>query len=140
MPKFSSPSSMKLFSCHPDLQVLFREVIKHFDCIVLDGQRSEYMQNKAYESGHSKLKFPASKHNKNPSMAVDVAPYPLNFDDTKLSLWFGGYVLGIAQKLLDEGIMQHSVRWGGAWDGLGKLVRSGQLNDPHHFELVEKEK
>ena len=70
-------------------------------------------------------------------MAVDVAPYPINFNDEKLAIWFGGYVMGIAQKLKDEGKMTHSVRWGGSWDGLGKLDKPGQLNDADHFELVE---
>jgi len=70
-------------------------------------------------------------------MAVDVMQLPINYADTKLSLFFGGYVMGIAQRLRDEGKMSHSVRWGGSWDGLGKLVRPGQLNDTGHFELIE---
>ena len=82
------------------------------------------------------MHFPDGKHNSQPSLAVDVTPYPINFNDNKLSIWFGGYVLGIAQKLKDEGKMEHSVRWGGAWDGLGKLDSPGQLNDAVHFELV----
>jgi hypothetical protein len=44
--------------------------------------------------------------------------------------------MGIAQRLKEEGKMTHSVRWGGSWDGLGKLVRAGQLNDANHFELI----
>lgn len=137
MPKFSQSSFSKLSTCHQDLQVLFYEVIKCFDCTILEGYRNQVDQEKDYVDGKTKLHFPDGKHNHQPSMAVDVTPYPVNFDDNKLSIWFGGYVLGIAQRLKDEGKMSHSVRWGGAWDGLGKLDRTGELNDADHFELIE---
>lgn len=136
MPKFSQSSFSKLSTCHPDLQVLFYEVIKTFDCTILEGYRNEQDQEAAFAKGNTKLHFPEGKHNHNPAMAVDVVPYPINFNDERLSLWFGGYVQGIAQKLKEEGKMSHSVRWGGAWDGLGKLDTQGQLNDAVHFELI----
>ncbi len=136
MPKFSQSSFSKLSTCHPDLQALFYEVIKYYDCTILEGYRNQEDQEKAFSDGHSKLHFPDGKHNHQPSMAVDVSPYPLNFNDERLSLWFGGYVMGIAQKLKEEGKMSHSLRWGGSWDGLGKLDRAGQLNDDVHFELI----
>lgn len=137
MPKFSQDSFSKLSTCHHDLQVLFFEVIKYFDCTVLQGYRNQVDQEKAFLDGNTKLHYPNGKHNAQPSMAVDVTPYPVDFNDSKLSIWFGGYVMGIAQKLKDEGKMSHSVRWGGSWDGLGRLDTSGQLNDADHFELVE---
>lgn len=137
MPKFSQSSFSKLSTCHRDLQVLFFEVIKNFDCTILEGYRNESDQEKAFVKGNTKLQWPNGKHNANPSMAVDVTPYPVNFNHEKLSIWFGGYVLGIAQKLKDEGKMSHSVRWGGSWDGIGRLDRWDQLNDSDHFELVE---
>lgn len=136
MPKFSQASFSKLSTCHSDLQCLFYEVIKYFDCTILEGYRNEADQEADFAKGVTKLHYPHGKHNANPSMAVDVTPYPINFDDEKLAIWFGGYVLGIAQKLKDEGKITHSVRWGGSWDGLGKLDRPGQLNDADHFELV----
>jgi peptidoglycan LD-endopeptidase CwlK len=137
MPKFSKESFTKLSTCHHDLQVLFYEVIKYFDCIILEGYRNQEDQEKAFSTGNTKLHYPHGKHNHQPSMAVDVTPYPINFNDIKLSMWFGGYVMGIAQKLKEEGKMSHSLRWGGAWDGLGRLDRPGQLNDEVHFELME---
>src|SRR6185312_8627115 len=119
MPKFSQESFSKLSTCHQDLQVLFYEVIKYFDCTILEGYRNQEDQEAAFAHGQTKLHYPDGKHNSQPSMAVDVAPYPPNFDDEKLFIWFGGYVLGIAQRLKEEGKMTHSVRWGGSWDGLG---------------------
>ncbi len=136
MPKFSQESFSKLSTCHPDLQALFYEVIKYFDCEILEGYRNEIDQEADFKKGETKLHYPMGKHNSNPSMAVDVAPYPVNFANERLSIWFGGYVLGIAQKLKEEGKMEHSVRWGGSWDGLGKLDSREQLDDADHFELV----
>src|SRR5687768_11435850 len=78
MPKFSQASIDKLATCHPDLRVLFNEVIKHFDCTISDGHRGEAAQNKAFDEGKSKLRWPNGNHNKLPSMAVDVYPYPVN--------------------------------------------------------------
>lgn len=137
MPKFSDESFSKLSTCHRDLQVLFFEVVKFFDCTVLEGFRNQVDQEKAFAAGNTRLHYPDGNHNKNPSLAVDVAPYPVDWSNTKLFIWFAGYVMGIAQKLKDEGKMEHSIRWGGAWDGLGKINTTGQLNDLVHFELLE---
>lgn len=136
MPKFSQESFSRLSTCHLDLQALFYEVIKSFDCTILVGYRNEEDQEKAFENGHTQLHWPNSKHNTNPSFAVDVAPYPLDWNDAKEFYFFGGYVLGIAQKLKDEGKITHSIRWGGDWDSTKHLNKNG-LNDLVHFELVE---
>jgi peptidoglycan L-alanyl-D-glutamate endopeptidase CwlK len=136
MPRFSSASSEKLKSCHPDLQTLFNEVIKYFDCTIIEGYRNKEAQDKAFNSGHSMVQYPKGKHNKIPSMAVDVIAYPINWNDEKLGLWFGGYVLGIAQQLKNQGKMTHSIRWGGSWNGFGKLNSPKQFNDLVHFEII----
>jgi peptidoglycan LD-endopeptidase CwlK len=137
MPKFSQSSFSKLSTCHSDLQALFYEVIKYYDCTILEGYRNQEDQEKAFASGHTKLHWPNGKHNHQPSMAVDVTPYPIDFDNNKTAFWFGGYVMGIAQKLKDEGKITHSIRWGGAWDGINKFNTPGMLNDLVHFELIE---
>lgn len=135
MPKFSQDSFSKLSTCHMELQVLFYEVIRHFDCKVLEGYRGEEAQNAAYEAGNSKHKFPNGKHNRQPSMAVDVAPYPVDWKNLKRFYWFGGFVMGIAQRLKDEGKMTYSVRFGGDWDS-DKDINDQSFNDLVHFELV----
>ncbi len=136
MPKFSSESFSRLSGCHRDLQVLFFEVVKYLDCTIVEGYRNEEDQERAFVNGTTKLHFPNGKHNAQPSLAVDVYPYPINLNDVKRSIFFGGFVLGIAQKLKEEGKMEHSVRWGGSWDGLGKLNGENELQDFGHFELV----
>jgi peptidoglycan L-alanyl-D-glutamate endopeptidase CwlK len=105
MPKFSQESFSKLSTCHPELQVLFYEVIKHFDCQILEGYRNQEDQEKAFEAGATKLHWPDGRHNHQPSMAVDVAPYPVDWKNAKRFYWFAGYVMGIAQRLKDEGKM-----------------------------------
>lgn len=81
MPKFSKRSLIQLESCHIVLQRLLRRVIERTDFTVLCGFRNQSEQTKAYEAGASKLQFPFSRHNVSPSMAVDVAPWPIDFKD-----------------------------------------------------------
>lgn len=135
MPKFSQTSFSRLSTCHMELQTLFYEVIRAFDCSILEGYRNEADQEKAFKEGATKLHYPHGKHNANPSMAIDVAPYPVKFNDTNRFYYFGGYVLGIAQRLKDEGRMTYSVRWGGDWNR-NNLVSDERFKDLVHFELI----
>ena len=131
MPKFGRTSKKRLVTCKEDLQVLFNEVVKHFDCSVLVGYRGRNEQDTAYESGHSKVKWPNGKHNSNPSLAVDVAPYPIDWDDRERFIYFGGFVKGCAYQL---GL---PLRWGGDWDNDSQLS-DNKFDDLVHFELVNK--
>jgi peptidoglycan LD-endopeptidase CwlK len=139
MPRFSQKSFSQLSTCHPDLQAIFFEVIKTFDCVVLEGYRNEQDQNKAFADGKSKLKYPNGMHNSLPSHAVDVAPYDppttVNWSDVKRFYYFAGYVMGIAQKLKDEGKITSSIRYGGDWNR-NTEVSDQTFNDLVHFEIV----
>lgn len=135
MPKFSQESFSKLSTCHMELQTLFYEVVRSFDCSVLEGYRNEADQEAAFERGNTKIHYPHGKHNGQPSMAVDVAPYPIEWKNIKRFYWFGGYVMGVAERLKQEGKMTYSVRWGGDWDG-DKDIDDQHFNDLVHFELV----
>ena len=128
MPKFSTRSKSKLHTCHKDLVNLFNEVVKHFDCTIIEGHRGQKKQDEAYNKGNSKLKFPNGKHNSSPSVAVDVAPYPIDWSDRDRFHYFAGYVLGIASQM---GI---NVRWGGDWDNDTEVKDTG-FKDLPHFEL-----
>ena len=78
-------SLRRIKQCHPDLQKILLELPNRcpIECTVLQGYRNEAAQNKAYDEGHSKLRYPQSKHNKIPSLAFDVAPYPIDWKDIK---------------------------------------------------------
>lgn len=81
MPKFGKRSKKELATAHPDLQRLFNAVIEKIDFAVICGHRGHADQDKAFAEGKSKLKWPNSKHNKVPSLAVDCVPWPLDWDD-----------------------------------------------------------
>lgn len=128
MPSFGKRSTRRLDSCHLDLIRLFERVVEKYDCTILRGHRGPKAQNAAFNAGNSKLRYPQGKHNKLPSMAVDVAPWPIDWDNEKRFLVFGGYVLGVAAE------MGLTIRWGGDWDG--DFDPSDQtFNDLVHFEL-----
>lgn len=128
MPKFGKSSRERLDTCHPDLQRLFEEVVKHFDCRVTCGHRDRMAQMIAYQENRSKLPWPQSKHNQIPSTAVDVVPYPVDWKDIHRFYYFAGFVKGVAKFL---GI---PIRWGGDWDS-DTEVDDQTFNDLPHFEL-----
>ena len=129
MPSFSTHSRAKLNTCDGNLQRLFNEVVKTYDCTIIYGTRGEDIQNKLFDEGKSKVRYPNSKHNSFPSRAVDVVPYPVDWQDTDRFYHFGGYVLATAHRL---GI---GVRWGGDWDGDLDL-KDQNFNDLAHWELI----
>lgn len=139
--KYGIKSQQQLATCHPDLQMLFAEVIKFRDCTILKGHRGEQEQNAAFASGNSKLKWPDGNHNSFPSNAVDAAPcpveFPLDTDSPRIKqkkimqfCEFAGYVRRVADEM---GI---KIRWGGDWDGDIDL-KDNQFDDLVHFELVK---
>ena len=129
MPHFSVNSSARLNTCHIDLQRLFNRVVRDFDCTILEGHRGEIDQNEYVRAGKSKLPYPHSKHNFEPSFAVDVAPYPIDWSDHERFYFFAGFVKGIAAS------MNISIRWGGDWDS-DTQVKDQTFMDLQHFEIV----
>lgn len=134
MAKYSEASQYKLKTCHKDLQVVMNVVIKYFDNTIVCGNRGQQQQNKAYNDGFSKVKYPNSKHNSLPSDAVDAIPYPIDWKDVNRMRYFAGFVVGIAQVLYDNKVISHKVRWGGDWDKDTDLGDQ-RWNDFPHFEL-----
>ena len=131
MPRFGRTSKNRLASSHEDLQDLFNEVIKHVDCSVLEGHRGQERQDKLYDEGKTKVKYPNGRHNANPSNAVDVVPYPIDWDDRERFHLFAGFVLGIAQS------MEINIRWGGDWNKNFE-VDDNNFDDFPHFELIKE--
>ena len=130
MPKFGVNSRDKLSSCDERLQKVFNEVIKHIDCADLQGHRSGERQDKLFELGRTKVKYPNGRHNAFPSNAVDVTPYPIDWEDRERQTLFAGFVLGTAKAM---GI---TLRWGGDWDR-DYQVQDNKFDDFPHFEIVE---
>jgi len=136
MAEFGNTSRSRLNTAHPDLQLIFEHVITYWDCSILCGERGEVEQTKAYNEDKSKVQFPNSKHNSSPSMAVDAAPYPIDWDDLKGFASFGNYVVGMADALYLAGLITHRVRWGGDWNWSDRNNDPQSFDDLPHFELV----
>lgn len=148
MPKFSKSSLNKLKTTHQDLQTIFSYVINYFDCTILYGHRTAEYQFELYKKGRELINgelviinkkkvvtykngyAKKSKHNYNPSLAIDVVPYPIDFKDTKRIRYFAGWVMGIARMLYDYGAIESKITWGGDWD------RDTDLNDQTFQDLL----
>lgn len=120
MPSFSKRSSYRLAQCHLDLRKVLNAAIEQTDFTVLCGHRGKDEQDAAVAAGNSRLVYPMSKHNQIPSRAVDIAPYPIDWDDISRFVTLGSIVLDIATKM---GI---DLVWGGNWKS---------LKDYPHYEL-----
>tara|TARA_R100000152_G_C6696980_1_gene127308 strand:+ start:116 stop:508 length:393 start_codon:yes stop_codon:yes gene_type:complete len=130
MAKFGRRSKERLKSCDKKLQKVFNEVIKHVDCSVLEGHRSAERQNKLYDEGKTKVRYPNGRHNADPSRAVDVVPYPIDWDDRERFHLFAGFVIGIARS------MNIKLRWGGDWN-MNFEVDDNNFDDFPHFEIKD---
>ena len=128
MAKFGNKSKKNLSTCHEDLQKVFNEVIKYVDCSVLEGHRDERTQDRLFEEGKTKVRYPMGRHNSSPSRAVDVVPYPIDWKDRERFHLFAGFVLGVARRM---GI---TLRWGGDWN-MNFEVDDNNFDDFPHFEL-----
>jgi peptidoglycan L-alanyl-D-glutamate endopeptidase CwlK len=138
--QYGSLSKTRLSTATNGLQRVFEEALKRqvMDIAILQGHRGEVEQNAAFASGASKLRWPQSKHNSSPSMAVDAAPYPIRWGDKgdpqrvkAIGRFYmlAGLVLGVAAEL---GV---KVRWGGDWDQDGDIFDQ-DFDDLVHFEEI----
>jgi peptidoglycan L-alanyl-D-glutamate endopeptidase CwlK len=128
--KFSKESLANLKTCDKRLRKLFNEVIKHFDCSIIGGYRSDSEQEYYFKKGLTKLRGGESKHNLQPSQAIDVCPYPIDWSNHKRYILFAGYVKGIASQ------MNIKIRWGGDWDS-DNIMKDQTFNDLPHFQLED---
>lgn len=120
MPTFGTKSKENLLQAHPLLQKLFNEVIKEIDCTVLDAQRGRAAQEKAFKAGRSRAHFGQSAHNYSPAVALDVVPFPLDWNDTASFRKLAAVVKRLAAQ------MNIPIEWGGDWKS---------LVDMPHYEL-----
>jgi len=109
MPSFSKLSLERLATCDTRLQDVAHAAIKRVDFMVACGHRGEQEQNEAFARGYSKLKYPASKHNKSPSLAMDLVPWPVGWKDIDR-------FKALAQIVKEEAAKLHiKIEWGGDW-------------------------
>ena len=138
MPRFGKRSRELLATAHPDLQRIFNEVVKYWDCTIIYAHRTVKEQQALYAQGRTKPGVKVtdkdgvrkkSMHNYYPSLAVDAACWPIDWDNDMEFYVFGGAVLMVAKQL---GI---NVRWGYNWDG-DRDYKDQSFYDGPHFELI----
>jgi len=134
MPKFGKKSLEKLATCHPDIQKVLNETIKYFDFTVLEGRRTLETQKQYLKDGKTKTlnskHIPDSNDPKQYARAVDIVPYPIDWEDRERITYLAGFIMGIAKQL------NVKLRWGGDWDRDTEL-KDNNFDDLVHFELED---
>ena len=124
MPHFGKKSKQRLKGVDDKLITVLNELIKIMDVTIIEGVRSKERQAELLKQGATKVKY--SKHME--GKAVDLAPYPIDWDNRDGFHYMGGMIRGIAQQL------NINVRWGGDWDSDGD-VKDNSFDDLVHIEL-----
>jgi peptidoglycan LD-endopeptidase CwlK len=112
-------SRARLKTCHIDLQVLIEAVAKGVDqgdlmyagiqdIEVTCGYRGKEDQDEAVRTGASKSPWPTSKHNRAPSDAVDVVPYPERWSNERKLEILHAYTAGVAHA---QGLDLFDIAW-----------------------------
>ena len=132
MPKFGKRSLKRLEGVDPRLVEVLTEVVKYFDITIIEGLRSQERQDQLVKEGKSKTKF--GKHVQ--GSAVDISPYPIDWNARDDYHYLGGFVLGIASSM---GI---KMRWGGDWNASSlyegqRTTKDNNFDDLVHFELID---
>ena len=136
MPNFGQKSKDKLSTCHPDIQKVLNEAIKRYDFMVLYGNRTIEEQFELFKKGRTLKegkwvktgstvtnldgKTKKSMHNYSPSLAVDIAPYPIDWNNLERFKEMAKVILECAKEL---GV---NLEWGGNW---------ASFKDYPHFQL-----
>ena len=137
MPSFSKSSLAKLELAHKDLQTILKQAIKEYDFTIICSTRTQqqqidlYSQGRVFKDGKWIKVGPTvtnidginkkSMHNYTPSLAVDLAPWPIDWDRIDRFNKLAQIIKRIAS---DNNI---EISWGGDWKS---------FKDYPHFELV----
>lgn len=121
---FGKRSLSALATCHPALQAVAHRALElsAVDFTVTEGHRGRAAQEAAFAAKKSKAHFGESFHNFIPSRALDVVPYPVDWDDVRK---FREIALAFDQAARELGVV---LRWGGDFES---------FRDYPHFEIDE---
>jgi peptidoglycan L-alanyl-D-glutamate endopeptidase CwlK len=128
MYKFSKASLDKLMTCDPKLQRVVKRCMSdgEMDFTVIYGYRSPEKQLELFKAKKTKKDGYKKKswHNYSPARAVDLVPYPIDWEDTSR--------FEALKKLMDRAATDEKVAlvWGGDWK---------TLVDMPHYELARHE-
>lgn len=163
MYRFGTRSKKVLATCHPDIRTIMNEAIKIMDISCYEGIRSLEKQQEYFKDGKSHLDGvnKKSKHQGRRvdteiyvndkdagnysydkdgkpiiSYALDCMPYPIDWEDTIRNAYMGGILVGIADRLYEEGKISHKLLWGKDWDRDGNM-KEHSFKDGPHIELYK---
>tara|TARA_R110000796_G_scaffold33027_1_gene85945 strand:- start:5853 stop:6233 length:381 start_codon:yes stop_codon:yes gene_type:complete len=126
MYRFGRKSKERLKGVDSNLIKVLNELIKIMDVTIIEGVRSKERQEQLLAQGKTKTKY--SKHIT--GKAVDLAPYPINWEDREMFHYMGGMLRGIGQS------MGLKIRWGGDWDSDGD-INDNKFDDLVHVEIKD---
>ncbi|HIK62004.1 MAG TPA: M15 family peptidase [Planctomycetes bacterium] len=132
MARFGSSSMTRIATCDARLQEVLHRAIEVVDFTVLCGHRGKIAQGRAFFTKKSKARWGQSKHNSTPSQAVDIAPWPIDWEDTEAFVYLAGIIRAVSHDLGYGDI----IRWGGDWDQ-DERMRDERFRDYPHFEIKE---
>lgn len=139
MPAFGKKSLTILQRVHPDLVDVLTEAIKLVDFTVTYGHRTLEEQQALYAQGRTTPGKIVTKcdgvnnksaHQGDPSLAVDLAPWPVDWSNRNRFYFLAGVIMGVASH------MGVKIRWGGDFNRNGDLTDDDFVDIPH-FELDE---
>jgi hypothetical protein len=119
--RYGRSSTKRLQSCDPDLILLFNQALADPACpsdiTILEGHRGEERQNQMVAEGKSQLRWPKSRHNSFPSMAVDAAPYVGGAISWSWPHYYplADHIKATWARLKAEGKVHGELEWGGDW-------------------------
>ena len=132
---FSPSSLQKLNQCDKRLQDIANEAIKIFNFTIDQGYMDEAFTELMFKQGKSEVHWPNSKHNANPSLAMDIVPYwdgKIVWNDIKK--WH--FLLGIIWAIASEKGTQ--IRLGADWNRNFDFINSqNRFPDLGHVEIHE---
>jgi peptidoglycan LD-endopeptidase CwlK len=130
MHQWSNSSKSRLARVHPAIVRVLNETLPLQDCTVIYGARTPEEQKKLFDQGLSRTLH--SKHFINPhdgyAHAVDIAPYPIDWENSKRFYYLAGLIMAKADCL------HVKLRWGGNWD-MDEDFDDQSFMDLAHFEL-----
>ena len=162
MPSFGTKSMTNLNSCQRDIQTVLLEAIKisEIDFSVIYGHRSPEIQFELYKKGREEkagkwvicdqkkiVTFKdgvnnKSRHNLEPSGAVDIMPYfakreidPWSEKGIPHFIYLAGLIMGLSSYFKAKGMVKTELIWGANWDNDGILIYDHTLADYPHFQL-----
>ncbi len=135
--KFGPKSLKTLETCDERLQKIANRAImvSRVDFGIVCGFRGEDVQNNLFKTGASKVKYPESKHNHEPSLAIDIAVWnaeknEYDWDNEEYYYYLAGIFESIAA---GEGV---NLRVGLNWDSDNNFFDQ-KFYDLGHYEINE---